>query len=346
MSRRRPYRGALLGLGDIARYGHLPAFLEDPLLRRRVRIVAGVDKTPKGAEEDDPLRHAGIPRLTSREELVTLGELDFVDICTPTSAHLELALWALGRGYHVLCEKPVALDAAEARLLADASRRAGRLLVPCHQYRFNPVWQQITAWLQDDVIGRWHLAELAVYRPRADPGIQRGGLPWRGRRTESRGGVLVDHGTHWLYLLLELAGPPAAVQAWSGRLAHPAYDVEDTVQLSLEYHGRLVTLFLTWAGGSRESRVRFIGERGTIEWVGGELRLETRALSQRLDLSTQLAKSAYPGWFAQLFQSFVAALDAGGPAPFEGEVARVAELIETIYAACESGRKLTLPASA
>jgi predicted dehydrogenase len=296
--------------------------------------------------EGDPLQCAGIVRLTSREELEGVGELDFVDICTPTSTHVELALWALERGYHVLCEKPVALGGAEARRLMDASRAAGRMVVPCHQYRFNPVWRQIATWLQQGVIGTWHLAELAVYRPHADPGINPTALPWRGRSAESRGGVLVDHGIHWLYLLLEVAGAPAAVQAWSGRLAHHDYDVEDTVQLSLEYPDRLATLFLTWAGGRRESRVRFTGDRGTIEWIGGELRLETRTVSQARDFSAQLTKAAYAGWFAELFRHFVDALDSGGPAPFEGETARVAELIEAVYAASESGRKLSIAVGA
>lgn len=346
VSPQRTYRGALLGLGGIACAGHLPAFLEDPVLRDRVQIVAGVDAAPGGSEESDPLLRAGIPRLTSREELAEFAELDFVDICTPTSSHLELALWALGRGYHVLCEKPVALSGAAARQLVAASQGAGRLLIPCHQYRFNPVWQQISAWLRAGVIGEWHLAELAVYRAQADPGLQRGGQPWRGRGSESGGGVLVDHGTHWLYLLLEVAGPPVAVQAWSGSLLHHGYDVEDTIQLSLEYPDRLVTLFLTWAGGRRENRVRFIGERGTIEWIGGELRLETQVGSQHEDFSSQLTKAAYAGWFALLFQRLVSALDTGGPAPFNNEVIEVAELIETIYAACESGRKLPVATSA
>ena len=51
----------------------------------------------------------GVPQLTSRDDLRLIEDVDFVDICTPTSSHLDLTIWALEHGYHVLCEKPVAL---------------------------------------------------------------------------------------------------------------------------------------------------------------------------------------------------------------------------------------------
>lgn len=364
MNQRRTYRGALLGLGGIAREGHLPAFLGDPVLRERIRIIAAVDTgpgvtpgtapalvplpalAPAPTPEPEPAAvppHPAIQCFTSREELAEVADLDFVDICTPTGTHLELALWALERGYHVICEKPVALSAGEARLLLEAGRRAGRVLVPCHQYHFNPAWRQLAAWLRAGLIGEWHLAEIAIHRPHADPGIRQGGLPWRGRGAESRGGILLDHGTHWLYLLLDLAGSPSALQAWHGRLAHHDYDVEDTIQLTLEYPDRLATCFLTWAGARRESRVRFVGPHGLIDWTDSLLRLETDRRTECLDLAPQLTKAAYRGWFAQLFHDFVTTLDTGAPTPFANEVAPVAALLDACYTACESGRRHTLP---
>src|SRR5439155_249705 len=78
-----------------------------------------------------------------------LGPVDFIDICTPTASHVGLTLWGLERGYHVLCEKPVALTRSEAVRIGDAARQRGRVVVPCHQYRFNPVWRQIKDWLRE-----------------------------------------------------------------------------------------------------------------------------------------------------------------------------------------------------
>src|SRR6266487_1180256 len=95
------YRGALVGLGGIARLGHLPAFRADRQVASRLQIVGIVDDAPNAPRSFD-----GIPLLSQPDKLSDLGPLDFVDICTPTSTHLDLSLWGLSQGYHVLCEKP------------------------------------------------------------------------------------------------------------------------------------------------------------------------------------------------------------------------------------------------
>jgi len=77
----------------------------------------------------------GIPLLRTREALPDADDLSFVDICTPTASHVDLTLWALERGYHVLCEKPVAVTRNDALAIAKAARSARRVVVPCHQYR-------------------------------------------------------------------------------------------------------------------------------------------------------------------------------------------------------------------
>src|SRR5438445_830201 len=181
----RRYRGAIIGSGSVARGGHLPAFRETPELRERVELVACVDDGPEAASLD------GLPLLRSPEQLRDFGPIDFIDICTPTATHIDLALWGLAQGYHVLCEKPVALTRAEAERLTSAARRQGRILAPCHQYRFNPVWLQIAEWLRTEAIGRWYLAEFAVYRQAADPGAgtprSQGGGGGGGARGARRG---------------------------------------------------------------------------------------------------------------------------------------------------------------
>ncbi len=336
----RRYRGVMLGAGGVARRAHLPAFLNDPRVGERLEIVALVD----GARDLPPLD--GIPMVPSRDELPALGDLDFVDICTPTATHRELTLWALDRGYHVLCEKPVALTAGDAELIAGAAAQARRVVMPCHQYRFNPAWLQVKEWLCSERIGRWHLADIAVHRSAADAGFRSIGVPWRGLSRESLGGVLLDHGTHLIYQLLDVAGTPSAVSAWTGRLAHKEYDVEDTAHLLLEFPDRVATVLLTWAGRGRENRMRFVGTRGTIDWSGGELKLETDAASERLDVSSQLDKSAYPGWFARLFLEFAAAMDRCAAPRALQDITDVAAVLESAYTAARTGQKVTFPQAA
>jgi predicted dehydrogenase len=327
----------VIGAGGIARQSHLPA-LRAAALRPRIDIVAVVDSAP------DVPAVEGAPLLRHRDALRELAPLDFIDICTPTVSHLDLTLWGLEQGYHVVCEKPVALSRAEADRIAAAARAARRVVMPCHQYRYNPVWMQVKQWLASGAIGRWHLAEFSVHRLAADPGRTAGNTPWRGTSAAGRGGVLLDHGTHLVYQLLDIAGMPAAVNAWTGRLLHTGYDVEDTAALRFEYPGRLALMFFTWAARARDNRIRFSGDAGTIEWVGGELRLERDGAVERRDFSAELEKTAYHRWFACLFEAFVAALDRGDAgAEFLADIRRVASVVEHAYAAAHDGATVALP---
>lgn len=323
----RVYRGALLGLGGVARQSHLPAYLAHPQVSQRLRLVAALDENPAVLPVD------GVPLVRSRAALIERGALDFVDICTPTATHVELVRWALDRGYHVLCEKPVAVARSDAAAIAVAARLAGRVVVPCHQYRYNPAWRTLRAWLQDGRIGRWHLAQFEVHRLAADAGAEGTGTPWRGRRRDGLGGVLIDHGTHLLYQLLDVAGPPTSVRAWTGRLRHAAYDVEDTAHLLFDYGDRAATLLLTWAAHRRENRIRFVGEDGMIEWSGGRLLWEAGGRTETLDFTAQLDKRAYAAWFAALFTDFANAVDQGDGDSYLADIRQIAELLEAAYQA-------------
>ena len=334
----RLHRGALLGFGGVARASHLPGARFDPVVAGRVEIVAAVDPAPDASVDAD------IPVVATRDELGRF-DLDFVDVCTPTAMHLESTIWALGKGYHVLCEKPVAVSMAEADTIARAARAAARVVVPCHQHRFNPAWLAMNRWLADGAIGHWHLAELSVYRLSADVGRDRSGRPWRtqasdGGRTAG-GGIVLDHGTHLLYALIDAAGSmPVASRAWTGRLRHRGYSAEDTAQIILEFPDRLATITLTWAANHRENRVRFIGERGTIDWQGGLLRIDREGREPEIsDFSAQLDKRSYVQWFARQYELLADTIDSGRANEQMEEISRVARVLESIYTAADTGNR-------
>ena len=294
----------------------------------RIEIVAALDSDPNVGPLD------GVPLYRDRSSLLSSGPLDFIDVCTPPSSHLPLALWALENGLHVICEKPVAVTRSDAATLTAGARSAGRVVVPCHQYRFNPGWRQIGEWVRDGAVGHWHLAELSVYRLRADGDA----VPWRSIRADSSGGILLDHGTHLLYSLFDIAGEPRTVQAWTGRLRHREYEVEDTAQLLIGFPDRIATIMLTWAAGHRENRVRIIGERGTIDWHGGVLSLVREdGARQDFDYSVQLDKRSYAGWFTNLFGAFADAMDRGEADDALADITRVAAVLEAAYESARSG---------
>jgi predicted dehydrogenase len=327
-----PRQGAVLGLGGVARQSHLPGFLRGAGVRERLRIVATVDGRAAGLE--------GIPHFAHRQRLADF-DLSFIDICTPTASHLELTLWGLEAGYDVLCEKPVALTGGEVTQIR-AAAGGRRVIMPCHQYRYNPAWIQLRAWLEAGAIGDWHLAEFHVYRMAADAGSAPSDQPWRGRRTEARGGILLDHGTHLIYQLLDVAGLPRSVQSWGGQLRHLGYDVEDTAQLLLEFDGRLATMFLTWAADRRETRIRFTGSDGSIEWTGGQLRLQGRHGPLEMDFTAELDKSSYFRWFARLFHEFGDRIEHGDGTPQLEDIARVTRVLEAAYRAHANGCRVAV----
>lgn len=347
------HRGAIIGLGGVAVGAHLPGIRLHRSVRDRIDLVCAVDPAHAGEPVDGgtglPTMH-GLPVLPNVEALAEFagshGPIDFVDIATPSASHVALTRWALEQGLNVLCEKPVATSRADALELVRLARERGLVLAGCHQYRFNPVWQRVRRWIAAGVLGRWYLVEIAVYRTSADAGTDRAAVPWRARRDVSGGGILLDHGTHLLYTMLDIGGMPERLSAWTGRLLHRDYDVEDTAQVRLEYPDRIANLFLTWAARQRDTGVRILGEEGSITWTEGTLTLERGGERETHDFSSELAKSAYPGWFAELFRTFADTVDAGAGSELalaaSDDVVSVATLLEGAYSSARSGAPVTL----
>src|SRR5262249_30313948 len=122
-SRTRPLRVAVIGCGRIGTGGHLPAFAR--AAQAGLCTLVGVcDVDPRRAEA--AARPYGLPAFTSTEALLARLHPDVVSIATLPSGHRALALQALDAGCHVLCEKPVAMDAGEAAEMVAAAGRAGR----------------------------------------------------------------------------------------------------------------------------------------------------------------------------------------------------------------------------
>jgi predicted dehydrogenase len=113
--------------------------------------------------------------------------------------------------------------------------------------------------------------------------------------------------------------------------------VEDSAHLLFEYPERIGMMFLTWAARHRESQVRFIGDAGSIDWTGGTLRFEREGVVESFDYSAQLEKSAYPAWFAGLFNAFADAMDARDLEPSLRDIGNVAAVLEGAYEAARTG---------
>src|SRR3954469_21806772 len=122
-------RSGIIGTGFIGG-GHAPAgHAPGGVLSR---VAAG---TPQEAAAAAERLHAGFA-AASAEELIAADDVDVVHICTPNALHVPLALAALQAGKHVICEKPLATDVADARRLVGAAAEAGVVAAVPFVYRF------------------------------------------------------------------------------------------------------------------------------------------------------------------------------------------------------------------
>lgn len=305
MSARAALRGAFLGAGNVALHGHLPGWLERP----DVAIVAAADTSPAAR----PLFEARLPGLAwygSAEDLLARERIDFVDVCTPPAAHAPLIRFALERGLHVLCEKPLVLDHDELSALAKLAREKGRVLATVHNWTHAPALMKARALVRAGAVGEIARCRWEVLRER--PAIAAGGAPmeqnWRLDPAVSGGGILVDHGWHAVYSVIALFGAaPREVWARLSTRKHRQWPVEDTAEVRLEFPSGRAEILLTWAADRRANRVEIEGSDGSIEIEGTTLEVTsadgTRAQSRYPE--SLAGGSHHPDWFGAVAQGFL-----------------------------------------
>jgi predicted dehydrogenase len=129
----RKVRVGVLGAGTWATFAHLPGWSRDP----RCEIVAVYD--PERDRADKAAEMFNIQAVESDvQALVSRGDVDVVDVCTPSDTHYELSMAALNAGKHVLCEKPVAFDFRQTLEAAALARDSGLKTKLGFTFRYSP----------------------------------------------------------------------------------------------------------------------------------------------------------------------------------------------------------------
>ncbi|HYE06925.1 MAG TPA: Gfo/Idh/MocA family oxidoreductase [Planctomycetota bacterium] len=141
-------------------------------------------------------------RLADAKALIARPDVEVVDICLPTPLHLEAAKMALAAGKHVLCEKPLTRNSADAKALCDAARGAKGFLMPAQCVRFWPGWD----WLLDGARSGKHgkLRSVMFQRVSSPP-------PGWFMNHELSGGALYDQHIHDTDLVVAMLGRPKSV---------------------------------------------------------------------------------------------------------------------------------------
>lgn len=189
-----------------------------------------------------------------------------VHVCAANDLHVPLVAAALDAGKDVVCEKPLAIDAAGAKALVEAARTAGRLGVVAYTYRFYPLVVDLVGRARDGAIGDAHFVRGRFLQ---DWLLDPNAADWR--LDAARGGasrVIADLGVHWLDLAERATGRHAsAVVAQVGRLHGRA--TEDHAALLVRFDGGVqgVCVLSQASAGHRNSfGLAIDGADGSLEW--------------------------------------------------------------------------------
>ena len=150
----------------------------------------------------------GVPFVSDDyETLVRREDIDLVYNALPPAGHKRWTLAALEAGKHVLCEKPFARNAGEARAMVEAADDAGRVLIEAFHYRFHNVVRAAVALIREGALGEVRSAEAHF-----DAAIPRspGELRWS---SDQSGGALMDLGCYSVHALRSLVGEPKVTSA-------------------------------------------------------------------------------------------------------------------------------------
>ncbi len=187
-------RVGIIGCGGIANGKHMPALKAV----KNCEMVAFCDiieeRATKAAEK---YGIEGAKVYTDYKKLLSDKSIDVVHVCTPNRSHSFITVDALEAGKHVMCEKPMAINSAEAKKMLDAAKRTGKLLTIGYQGRFRANSLYMKKEAEAGTFGEIYYAKATALRRRAVP-------TWGVflNEYEQGGGPLIDIGTHALDLTL------------------------------------------------------------------------------------------------------------------------------------------------
>lgn len=271
----------IIGCGGIANGKHLPSLAK----LDTVEMVAFCDIVEERAEKAAKEYGAEDAKVyTDYKELLKSKKIDVVHVLTPNKSHGFITIDALEAGKHVMCEKPMAKTAADARKMVETAKRTGKKLTIGYQNRFRPDSLYLKKACENGDLGEIYFAKAHAIRRRAVP-------TWGVflNEEEQGGGPLIDIGTHALDLTLwmmnnykvkyvvgnayyKLGKKESPANAW-GAWDTDSYTVEDSAFgfITME-DGSTVVLESSWALNTLqtgEARTTLCGTEGGADMLEG-----------------------------------------------------------------------------
>ena len=213
----------VIGIGDISIRRVIPAIKAEP----RSRLYGLVTRDPAKAAPYNTQAWATL------DEALSDPEVHVVYVATPVFLHAPQTIQSLRAGKHVLCEKPMAMNEAEARSMVQTAEESGRTFGVAYYRRMYPKVQRAKQLLADGVIGQPVVAELTCHGWFDEKQSHRN---WLIDPALAGGGPLFDIASHRIDVLNFLFGEPGRVTAQLSNAVHH-YAVEDNATVLIEYPG-------------------------------------------------------------------------------------------------------------
>ena len=247
----RKVKWGVLGVAKIAVEKVIPAMQRGEVSEIAAIASREMRKAKAAAEK------LGIPRaFGAYEDLLADPGIEAVYNPLPNELHVPWTLRALAAGKHVLCEKPIALDAAEARQLIEARDRSGKLVAEAFMVRFHPQWRRARELARDGSIGETRAIQTFFSYRLLDPDNVRNRPPG--------GGGLYDIGCYAVLTARYLfAAEPTRVVATMDR--DPNFKTDRLAGALLEFPGGRHLTFTVGTQISAHQRVTIVGDQGRIE---------------------------------------------------------------------------------
>lgn len=197
------------------------------------------------------------------------SSLDVVSICSPNGLHAEHSIKALKSGFHVLCEKPLAINVHDCGEMIKAAEKANKRLFAIKQNRFNPPVNAVKNAIDEGRLGKIYSVQLSCFWNRNEDYYHNS---WKGTK-DLDGGTLYTQFSHFVDLLYWLVGDIRDAAAFTGNFAHKGIiEFEDTGVVAIEfYNGAIGTINYTVNSFEKnmEGSLTIFAEKGTVK-IGGQ----------------------------------------------------------------------------
>jgi len=280
---------------------------------------------------------------TNIDDLLANESIDVISICTPNGLHAKHSIQALKAGFHVLCEKPMAISVLDCEQMINHALKANKRLFIVKQNRYNPPVDALKNLIDAGKLGKIYSVQLNCFWNRNPEYYNTS--DWKGTKALD-GGTLFTQFSHFIDLLYYMIGDIKEVKAYTANFNHQKeIEFEDTGVVALKfYNGALGTINYTVNsfGKNMEGSITIFAEKGTIK-IGGQYLNELEYQSFDGFSITDLPDGNPPNQYGQyvgsmsnhglVYANVVDVLTNGGVIATNGfEGLKTVEIIDKIYA--------------